>query len=332
MLLFSSYLFLLWILVFLFVTLHELTHSIVAKRMGIRVKRILLIAIGGIAMMDVSNIKPMNEIKMAIAGPLFNLSLCAIMIFVAFSLNYPLLELTQTYITNVEAELPFFDLLWVSIFWINLLLGSFNLFVPAFPLDGGRVLRGIMALRMDYVKATDIARKLSYGLAAGIFLVSFLGFGSPIWMLLISLFIVVGATSEYRNLVTSTALRKLNISKFVVKNYMILKPSETLASAVRKFGQKRTTSAVVSSRPIKILNINDIAAVPKNKWKTQKVGKTAVHVRPMSLFSHPDDVFQKMTELGRGMIPVTDRGKMKGVILYEDLERALRIGKILGQD
>ncbi len=329
-LLFSSYLFLIWIFVFLFVTLHELTHSLVAKRIGIRVRKIVLIAIGGVAMMDVSNVKPIDEIRMAIAGPIFNFAVCALMLLISSAISYPLVPQTQVYLSSAEQQMPLLDAIWVSIFWVNLLLGSFNLFIPAFPLDGGRVLRGLLALKMDYIAATDLARKVSYGLAVGLLLVSlFTGFGNTLWMLIISLFIVVGATSEYRNLLTNTALRRLNLSKFITKNYITLKPSESLASAATKLRNSNRTSAVVATKPIKILNLNDMIAVKKVDWTRAKVGQIAVSVKSISIGTHPDDVLQKMQEIGRGMIPVSDKGKIIGVIQYDDLDRAVKISQIL---
>lgn len=148
-----------FIILFSIVVLHELSHSIVAIEFGFKVKSITLYPIGGAADVEIEE-NPKAELLMAFAGPLFNI-LCAwicliLLMFLtpnfAYYLNYPKI-IEEIYTPNEFLDIPtIFGLL----IWINFMLAVFNL-LPAFPMDGGRILRAFLALFMDYLKATKIS-------------------------------------------------------------------------------------------------------------------------------------------------------------------------------
>lgn len=128
------------------VTLHELGHALAARCFGVRVPRILLLPIGGMAEMDRIPRRPRDEIIIALAGPAVNyLIIGVLMIFVRFPANWSPLYFS----INLEE-------LGRHLVLVNLIMGVFNL-LPAFPMDGGRVLRAVLASRMPYLKATRIA-------------------------------------------------------------------------------------------------------------------------------------------------------------------------------
>jgi Zn-dependent protease len=134
------------IALFVCVTLHELGHAVAAGRFGVRVPRILLLPIGGMAEMDTIPRRPREEIIIALAGPAVNyLIIGMLMIFVRFPSNW-----NPTYFELTTAE--FFRHLVL----VNLVMGVFNL-LPAFPMDGGRVFRALLATRLNYLLATRIA-------------------------------------------------------------------------------------------------------------------------------------------------------------------------------
>ena len=107
---------------------------------------------------------------------------------------------------------------------MNLILGSFNLFLPAFPLDGGRVFRAALALKMDYIKATLVARNVSL-VAAGFIAILALMAGD-VWILIICAFIVFGALSEYQGLIIHRSLSKIKVQDVLSKNYVIVFPKK----------------------------------------------------------------------------------------------------------
>ena len=175
-------------LVFLCVLAHELTHSFEARRFGIRVPQIVLYPIGGVASMQRIPRDPRQEFTIAIAGPLFNFAL-ALVLFVPF---YFLLGKEALFSPSLES----WPRTFANLFWMNPVLGLFNL-VRAFPMDGGRVLRSVLARRMSYVKATRISVLLGYGFAIIFALVGIL---YRHWMLtLIGVFIFISGSDEQRH-------------------------------------------------------------------------------------------------------------------------------------
>ncbi len=172
------------VLLFGSVLLHEFGHALTARRYGIQTKDIILTPIGGMARIAGMPKKPKHEIAIAIAGPLVSLTLAG----VGFALSIPL---------SVMPVLPFAILTGVFYFYvINLMLGLFNL-VPALPMDGGRILRGFLALKYDFLKATQIAAKVGRALAVLGAVLAIFWLDS--WSLaLISMFIYISAGTEVR--------------------------------------------------------------------------------------------------------------------------------------
>ncbi|HEY0196356.1 MAG TPA: site-2 protease family protein, partial [Methanobacterium sp.] len=137
-------------LLFVTVVLHELTHSYVAQRYGVEIERIVLLPIGGISAMKELPRDPHQELRIAIAGPLTNLVLAAVL--------YPVFLLFGNSLS------PSLNFLLYYFILLNLLLGAFNL-LPAYPMDGGRVLRAFLAERMSFIRATELAASIGKQLA-----------------------------------------------------------------------------------------------------------------------------------------------------------------------
>lgn len=182
-------------ILFASVLIHELFHSVTAISKGLSVKKIILLPIGGISVADDIPEKPSTEFWIAIAGPAFNFMMVfAIILLVKI---FPILpwpaklfeaELTSETLSQAITNYPLF-----ALFWVNLMLGSFNLFIPALPLDGGRVLRSILAARTgNYAKATENTAKISGIIAMLLFALGFLS--TDIIILVIAVFIYFGSS------------------------------------------------------------------------------------------------------------------------------------------
>lgn len=185
--------------VFAFVTMHEICHSLVARAFGIRVREITLLPIGGVASMDSMPEKPYQEFLISIAGPLFNLAVVAIFF-------YPMRYLLGD---EVLFARPLSAATWPLaasyLYWINLMLALFNL-LPAFPMDGGRVVRSILASRMGNLKATRIAALMGH-----VFAVIFVYLGitrGSIILVAIAIFIYLAASNEMEQAELKEALKK----------------------------------------------------------------------------------------------------------------------------
>ncbi len=171
------------LILFACVLLHEFGHAFAARAFGIRTPDITLLAIGGVARLTRIPDKPWQELVVAIAGPLVNVIIAAVLIFVIrVSADLQQLE---------HLESPRFEML-AKVASLNVMLVLFNL-IPAFPMDGGRVLRSLLAMAMPYVRATQIAAWIGQGLAIVFAIYGF--FGNPI-LIFIAFFIFVGAQQE----------------------------------------------------------------------------------------------------------------------------------------
>ena len=176
--------------VFVCVVLHELGHSLQVRRYGIAVKDIVLLPIGGMARVESIPEVPRQEIIVAISGPAVNFTLAGLFMIILLVKQAPI-DLETDFIANLFA--------------INIVLGTFNL-IPAFPMDGGRILRGLLALRMPYIKATRYARSVGQ-LIAILFVITGFVDNRFIMLSVIAIFIYFGATNEERMIKIKYGLR-----------------------------------------------------------------------------------------------------------------------------
>lgn len=189
---------------FVCVLLHEYGHSIVAQRLGIEIQDITLLPLGGLARMKSLPEKPWDEVKIAVAGPLVNVVLAPIFFALALALGASPFSLVNIF-EGGESLGQVFAYLGI----INVALVVFNM-IPAFPMDGGRVLRGLLATRLGAVRATDIASTVGQVFAVGFFL---LGLTTGNFLLaLIAVFIFFGASGEAQMVRQRETMRGLSVS------------------------------------------------------------------------------------------------------------------------
>lgn len=206
-------------LLFGFIILHELGHTLTARHFGIRTRDIILLPIGGVARMQRMPARPVQELLVAGAGPAINLVLalaCFLMLYArggAAALPDP---------PSVRGDV----LAWLA--WINLTLGLFNL-LPAFPMDGGRVLRALLALRLDYLRATDIAAAIGRGFAATLVFVGLLD--NPL-LVLVGAFVWIGAGEEAGATRMHSVLAGVQVGQVMLTQFQTFDPGESLARVV----------------------------------------------------------------------------------------------------
>lgn len=201
------------------VLLHELGHAVVARRFGALTRDITLLPIGGVARLESMPERPAHELWVALAGPAVNVAIALALMAVLAVLHGPVgPEGLQV------ASGPFLT----RLLWVNVGLAGFNL-LPAFPMDGGRVLRAALAMRLDRTRATDLAARVGQAMAL---LFGMLGLAYNPMLVLVAAFVWMGARAEASMVHAKSALHGLQVSQAMVTDFRTLSPDEPLAHAV----------------------------------------------------------------------------------------------------
>ncbi|HMB03394.1 MAG TPA: site-2 protease family protein [Isosphaeraceae bacterium] len=200
------------------VVLHELGHALAARRYGVPTADITLLPIGGVARLQRIPEHPRQELVVALAGPAVNIAIVAGLYLAGVGspvrLNDPQQLVRERF--------------WPKLLEVNLFLALFNL-LPAFPMDGGRVFRALLAMRLDYARATRLAASVGQLMAIGFGLLGLTG-GNPI-LLLIALFVWIGAESEAVQVEERLVLKDVPVRAAMITEFMTLMPYDTLGRA-----------------------------------------------------------------------------------------------------
>jgi len=208
--------------VFCCVTFHELCHSLQAKHFGVKVKEIILLPIGGVAAMSSIPEKPSEEFKISIVGPLFNVTLALILFLPArFFLGD----------TLFNPGLESWPQTFAYAFWINPILAIFNL-LPAFPMDGGRILRSVLARKIEYGKATRIAVGFGHAFAILFGFIGLLSVPPNPLLIIIAFFIFMAASSEGMQVDLRLILRKFTVSDVLPEQFFSIASSTPLVEVL----------------------------------------------------------------------------------------------------
>ncbi len=207
------------LLLFACVVMHEFGHALTAARYGIRTRDITLLPIGGVARLERMPDKPLEELWVALAGPAVNVVIAALLFF-WLQLTAALAPLNQISVTGG----PFLERLMV----VNIFLVVFNM-LPAFPMDGGRVLRAGLASRMDYTRATQIAANVGQGMALIFGLIGILY--NP-FLVFIALFVWIGAAQEAAMVQMKSAFEGIPVLRAMITDFHSLSPDDRLKRAI----------------------------------------------------------------------------------------------------
>ena len=307
--------------VFFFVTVHELSHSLAALYFGIKVKRITLLPIGGIAAMPKIPEKPYQEFIISIAGPLSNI---LVVIIFYFPLHALLGKETLMYpfmvITGQAKYTGDFNLL-AHIYWINLLLAVFNM-MPAFPMDGGRILRAALASRMTRKEATAIAVRVGH-----IFALLFAYFGivyGQIFLLFIAVFIYMAASSEGMQVAVQETIKKYRVEDVLSPDFVYLAPDTPLGKVLElTFHSHQEDFAIMDEGHYKgIVTRREIMRGLHSEGKSMHISRVMrTDVPTVKVHSTLNAVRDVMIKFATHAVPVERGGKVIGVVTLDDVNR-----------
>jgi len=305
--------------VFACVLIHEIGHSLIARRYGKEAKSITLLPIGGVATMEEMPEKPSQEIAMSIVGPFINLAIAAILyLFVG---AWAGVGVPNLYPDSVGA-------FFAGLIGVNIILAVFNL-IPAFPMDGGRVLRGFLALNMDYVKATSIAVFIGQGVS--LFFI-FFGIFFNWWLALIGLFLYIGAGSENQHVMLRAVLHRVPASEAMTTDFRSLRPDETLSRALEHvYHGCQEDFPVVGDKGIEgVLTHNRIISAIHERGTevpvSEVMDRNFVSVDSRTLL---DEVYHKLLSNNKTAMLIQDGGQLKGMLCLRGISRYMMIQSAL---
>jgi Zn-dependent protease/CBS domain-containing protein len=297
------------------VLLHELGHALTARRYGIKTRDITLLPIGGLARLERMPEEPMQELWVALAGPAVNIVIAG-GLFGWLQVTASWQPLDQLSVT----EGSFIGRLMV----VNLLLAGFNM-LPAFPMDGGRVLRALLATRIDYVRATQIAGSLGQGMA---FLFGFIGLFANPFLLFIALFVWIGAAQETSMVQMKSALGGIPLRRAMQTEFRTLSPGDSLARAVELIlaGSQQDFPVVENGRVVGVLTRDDLVVALAQRDKetpVSEVMRREFEVADSAEMLEP--VFLRLQACACRTLPVTSQGQLVGLLTMDNVGEFLMI-------
>jgi len=306
---------------------HELAHSLIARRYGLSIKSITLFIFGGVAQMEEEPPSPKVEYVIAIAGPLSSFALSAAC-YLAFEVGYYYVDLPIPYV-GVIGYLAF----------ANNLLGGFNL-VPAFPLDGGRVLRAALwHWKKDLRRATRLASRVGslsglFLMLSGVFHVITGNFIVGVWWFVIGLFLKGAASASYYQLIARTTLKGEPIRRFMTPNPATVSadiPLHVLAEEHFYRSLHDMYPVMQDARLIGCVTSKHIAGIPRDQWNQLTVRDVVTACSADNTVSAEEEalaVLSMMKRTGNSRLLVMDSGHLVGVVTLKDLLRlpALKLG------
>ncbi|MGM0405107.1 MAG: CBS domain-containing protein [Thermoplasmatota archaeon] len=306
---FQSYLVGIIVAIGLFVSvfIHEMAHSIVSIKSGFKVDEISLWLFGGVSKMEDMPTDPNLEIKISAVGPLSSIGL-GILAFAGGML------ITQSIVVFILFYLSF----------INFFLAGFNL-IPAFPMDGGRILRAILAKKYSYVKATKTAATIGKVFAV---IFGIVGLFVNVFLILIAFFIYMAASQESESVLVKQMLSRISVGDVMSKEVKTIDPETSLDEFLKMVTTYQHTGfpVVEDDRIIGIITLRDAKKVPE-----EKIHMTIVKdvMEPDIVCLNPNDDASKawdiMMKKGFGRFPVLENNELVGIITRSDIMHSFQI-------
>jgi len=305
------------------IILHELSHSVVARRFDIPIRGITLFIFGGVAEMEEEPGSPRAEFLMAIAGPAASFGLALVFYGLGVALSA----------ANLATPLAIV-LQWLG--FINLVLAVFNL-LPAFPLDGGRAFRAALWYRYnDLARATRVAANV--GSAFGLILIAFGVYNlltgnivGGIWAALIGMFLRGAAAASYTQMLTRRALEGEPVRRFMTPRPVSVPPQISLLTLVEDYMYRsyhQIYPVTEDGRLLGCVGAAQVKSVPREQWSSVTVREALDRAGPENTIDADEDTVRALSRMrrsGRSRLLVLDRGELVGIITLKDILRLLSL-------
>jgi Zn-dependent protease/predicted transcriptional regulator len=312
---------LIWYLLFILtlffcVLLHELGHALTARKFHIGTKDIMLLPIGGLARLEKIPEDPRQELIIAVAGPLVNIAI-AIFLFIVlqvFPMGVNPEDLTEEDVIGISQQ-TFLPMLLT----LNIVLAVFNM-IPAFPMDGGRVLRAFLSYSMPRTKATKIAARVGQFIAVGFIIIGIMA-GNFVLML-VAVFVFLAAQSESNYTRAKSFLQGYKVRDVVMHKFNTLYSSEPLSKAIDILlnGQGKDFLVVDNGSVAGTLSRNEMIKALSEKGKDATVGSVMnTDVKFLQADLPLEEVYGQAQQNNASLMPVVENGELIGVLDSENI-------------
>ena len=307
------------LLLFGFVVMHEYGHALTARKYGIKTRDITLYPIGGVARLERMPEKPIEELWVALAGPAVNVVIAAVLFVYLMVTNTiePLGNLTVSTGSFIE-----------RLMIVNLWLVGFNL-IPAFPMDGGRVLRALLGMRMEYVRATQVAASVGQAFA---FIFGFIGLFSNPFLVFIAFFVWMGASQEASMVQMKHSLSGIPVTRAMLTDFEVLTPRDNLARVVGLIlaGSQHDFPVIQDDQIVGILDRDTFMKALSERGQSTTVAEV-MRREITEIDSHEmvEAALMRLQENGSKTLPVMHSGQLVGLITSENITEYLMIRSAL---
>ncbi len=298
------------------VVLHELGHCLTARRFGIPTRDITLLPIGGVARLERLPERPGQELVIALAGPAVNVVL-GVGLYALLRAPAPGQLLGGVRLVGGE--------LLVNLFYANALMAVFNL-IPAFPMDGGRVLRAVLAWKGDYARATERAATVGQALAWAFGSIAL--FKQNWWLLVIAVFVALGAEAESDFVRTRAALARVRVGDLMIREFHVLAPEEPLRRAVHLAagGFQQDFPVVIGEKVVGMLSRRRLlAGLSRGHDRTPVRDFMAGEFPTALVWESAAEAFQRLQDSDCRAMPVLDQGRLAGLLTADQLSEHLLV-------
>lgn len=303
--------------VFATVVLHEFGHALTARRYGIKTRDITLLPIGGVARLERMPREPKQELLVTLAGPAVNVVIAGVLyVWLSFTGGMPALQDTAS------LGAGFLERTFVArLLAVNVWLVIFNL-IPAFPMDGGRMLRALLAMRSrDYAQATETAARVGRLFALAFGIIGLFVIGNP-FLVLIALFVWLGAAGEAAAVQTSAMLDGVPLQRLMITDVRTVEPRDPLSRAVQLIleGFQQDFPVIEDGTVRGMLTRSALLKALAERGDRASVGDVMDREFQQASSDEPaDEVLARLRSCGCHSMPVVDNGQLLGVLTMDNV-------------
>jgi Zn-dependent protease len=305
------------------IVLHELGHALTARRFGVPTSDITLLPIGGVARLQRIPEKPSQELLVALAGPAVNLAIIVVLWLVG--VRFPEAADDSNQVLNAG--------FWSKMLLVNAFLAGFNM-LPAFPMDGGRVLRALLAMKLPYAKATRAAATIGQLMAIAFGLFGLMN-GAPL-LLFIALFVWIGAEAEAVRVAERAALKGVSVRDAMLTNFQVLHADETLGRAAGLLLSGAQQDFPVEGgdgdgEPRVLTRASLMAGLAAKGPDAPVDGFAAASAPAVEADGTLTAAVSALRERGAPCAPVVHQGRVVGLLTLENVAELLMVREALGK-